>query len=96
MTNFFHNFPQIKKMSDKDTGNYRCTVHFGDDQKIEADIPVAIESPAFFLDNFTKTLSVTEGDYISVDCRPGGSPVPDVYWERLNQPLPYYGGRLFK
>ncbi|XP_068233865.1 hemicentin-1-like [Palaemon carinicauda] len=86
----------IKELDEEDSGLYRCTVNFGEDQKINADVPVKIEKAPYFTDNFTKTLTVTEGDAISIDCQPGGSPKPDVYWERLNQELPYYGGKFFK
>ncbi|XP_053627281.1 hemicentin-2 isoform X3 [Cherax quadricarinatus] len=86
----------IKKMSEEDSGLYRCTVNFGEDQKINADVPVTIQKAPYFTDDFTKTLTVTEGDAISIDCQPGGSPKPEVYWERLNQELPYYGGKFFK
>ncbi|KAK7071202.1 hypothetical protein SK128_003822 [Halocaridina rubra] len=86
----------IKEINEEDAGLYRCTVNFGEDQKINADVPVKLEKAPYFTDNFTKTLTVTEGDAISIDCQPGGSPRPDVYWERLNQELPYYGGRFFK
>ena len=79
---------------------YRCMVNFPDGpegpQKVHADVPVFLKKAAFFLDNELKTLSVTEGDAISIDCQPGGHPTPDVYWERLNKPLPYYGDGLFK
>ncbi|XP_064096945.1 hemicentin-1-like isoform X1 [Macrobrachium nipponense] len=86
----------IKQLQEDDTGLYRCTVNFGEEQKINADVPVKIERSPYFTDNFTKTLTVTEGDAISIDCQPGGSPKPDVFWERLNQELPYYGGKFFK
>nr|XP_045619391.1 hemicentin-2-like isoform X1 [Procambarus clarkii] len=86
----------IKSMTEEDTGLYRCTVNFGEDQKINADVPVTLQKAPYFTDDFTKTLTVTEGDAISIDCQPGGSPKPDVYWERLNQELPYYGGKFFK
>ncbi|KAG7154817.1 Neuroglian-like 3, partial [Homarus americanus] len=68
----------IKKINEEDIGLYRCTVYFGEDQRINADVPVK------------------EGDAISIDCQPGGAPKPDVYWERVNQELPYYGGKFFK
>lgn len=86
----------IKEVSEEDTGKYRCTVNFGGDQKINAEVPVHIQKAPYFTDDFTKTLTVTEGDAISIDCQPGGWPKPDVYWERLGQELPYYGGKFFK
>jgi len=86
----------INKLNEDDTGTYRCTVNFGEDQKINAEVPVMIERAPYFTDNFTKTLTVTEGDAISIDCQPAGSPTPDVYWERVNDELPYYGGKFFK
>ncbi|XP_063851932.1 neuroglian-like isoform X3 [Scylla paramamosain] len=86
----------IKTMTEEDVGLYRCTVDFGDSQRINADVPVSLQSAPYFTDNITKTLTVTEGDSISIDCQPGGSPKPDVYWERLNDELPYFGGRFFK
>lgn len=86
----------IKKVEEEDAGLYRCTVDFGDDQRINADVPVKLKKAPYFTDNLTKTLTVTEGDAISIDCQPGGSPKPDVYWERINQELPYYGGKFFK
>ncbi|XP_063601986.1 uncharacterized protein LOC134778097 [Penaeus indicus] len=86
----------IKEVGDEDTGMYRCTVNFGGEQKINAEVPVHIQKAPFFTDDFTKTLTVTEGDAISIDCQPGGWPKPDVYWERLGQELPYYGGKFFK
>ncbi|XP_050698565.1 hemicentin-2-like isoform X1 [Eriocheir sinensis] len=86
----------IKSMNAEDEGLYRCTVDFGDSQRINADVPVSLRAAPYFTDDFTKTLTVTEGDSISIDCQPGGSPRPDVYWEKVNDELPYFGGRFFK
>ncbi|KAK4304127.1 hypothetical protein Pmani_023922 [Petrolisthes manimaculis] len=86
----------IKEMADEETGMYRCTVNFGENQKINADVNVHLQQAPFFTDDFTKTLTVTVGDSISIDCQPGGHPRPEVYWERLNDELPFYGGKFFK
>lgn len=50
---------QIKKIKEEDTGKYRCTVDFGGDQKINAEVPVHIQKSPYFTDDFTKTLTVS-------------------------------------
>ncbi|KAF2344359.1 Immunoglobulin-like domain [Trinorchestia longiramus] len=87
---------QILDIAEEDTGTYRCTVNFGDNQKINAEVPVLIQKAPYFVDPNTKTLTVTEGDAISIDCQPGGSPTPTVFWERIESELPFYGGNFFK
>jgi len=74
---------KIKSAEDEDTGTYRCTVHFGFNQRIDADVPVVVQKPAYFIDPSTKTLSVTLGDSLSVECSPGGNPKPGVHWEMM-------------
>jgi len=62
----------------------------------EADVPGIIEKPPYFTNTDVKTLTVKEGDALSIDCRPGGTPSPNVEWERLDDVLPYYGGKYYK
>merc|ERR1711970_926145 len=60
------------------------------------EVPGLVEKPPYFTDTDVKTLTVSEGDALSIDCRPGGTPNPSVEWERLNDVLPYYGGNLYR
>jgi len=62
----------------------------------ESSVPGIIEKPPYFTDTSVKTLTVSEGDALSIDCRPGGTPNPSVEWERLNDVLPFYGGNLYR
>ncbi|RXG52327.1 Neuroglian [Armadillidium vulgare] len=87
---------ELNNANEKDSGTFRCRVVFGEDQKIDADVPFLVLEPAYFSDDTTKTIRVSEGDAISIDCQPGGSPKPEVYWERLGDELPFYGGQFFK
>ncbi|XP_076066165.1 hemicentin-2-like [Oratosquilla oratoria] len=87
---------KIVNVNEHDQGIYRCQIYFGEDQKINADIPVNIEKAAYFTENKVKTLTVAEGDLISIDCQPGGSPKPKVYWERIDEDIPFYGSRTYE
>ena len=49
---------QIKTMTEADAGLYRCTVDFGDSQRINADVKVSLQASPYFTDNITKTLTV--------------------------------------
>ena len=69
---------------------------FGENQKIDADVPFTVKVPAYFLDDITKTIRVTEGDAISIDCQPGGKPNPKVYWERVDDNIPFYESKLIE
>jgi len=85
---------KIKDIGDEDQGTYRCTVNFGGNQKITADVPVLVEKAPFFNTQMTRGLTVKEGDSISIDCQPGGSPQPTVYWQRVDHKLPFYAGNF--
>ncbi|CAL4114192.1 unnamed protein product [Meganyctiphanes norvegica] len=62
----------------------------------DASVPGIIEKPPYFIDTSVKTLTVKEGDALSIDCRPGGTPNPRVEWKRQEDVLPYYGGKVYK
>lgn len=89
-------YRQIEKTNEKDTGIYRCTVVFMANQKVDADVPLIVQKAAYFSDQTIKTVQVSEGDAISIDCQPGGTPQPSVVWQRADHELPFYGGHFLQ
>ena len=55
-----------------------------------------IEKAPYFSDSSTKQVVVTEGDNVSLDCKPAGTPEPEAFWERVQEGPVYYGGSVLQ
>jgi neuronal growth regulator 1 len=75
------NFPcwfQIKDIQENDAGKYQCQVLLTVTEKISADVAVSVRIPPIIFDNSTRSVVVSEGEGVKLECYAGGYPAPTV------------------
>jgi hypothetical protein len=65
-------------------------------EKIKADVMVSVRIPPIIFDNSTRSVVVSEGQSIKLECYAGGYPPPRVSWRRENNALLPTGGSLYR
>ena len=73
----FFNF-QIKDIQENDQGKYQCQVLLTVTEKISADVSVSVRIPPIIFDNSTRSVIVSEGEGVKLECYAGGYPAPIV------------------
>ena len=69
---------QIKDIQETDAGKYQCQVLLTVTEKISADVAVSVRIPPIIFDNSTRSVVVSEGEAIKLECYAGGFPAPRV------------------
>lgn len=69
---------QIKDIQETDAGKYQCQVLLTVTEKINADVAVSVRIPPIIFDNSTRSVVVSEGEAIKLECYAGGFPAPRV------------------
>ncbi|KAK2727896.1 lachesin-like [Artemia franciscana] len=87
---------QIKDIQENDAGKYQCQVILTIAEKIKADVMVSVRIPPIIFDNSTRSVVVSEGQSIKLECYAGGYPPPRVSWRRENNALLPTGGSLYR
>ena len=71
-------FLQIKDIQENDAGKYQCQVLLTVTEKISADVSVSVRIPPIIFDNSTRSVVVSEGEGVKLECYAGGYPAPTV------------------
>lgn len=69
---------QIKDIQENDAGKYQCQVLLTVTEKISADVAVSVRIPPIIFDNSTRSVVVSEGEAVKLECYAGGYPAPTV------------------
>jgi hypothetical protein len=72
---------QIKDIQENDQGKYQCQVLLTVTEKISADVAVSVRIPPIIFDNSTRSVVVSEGEAVKLECYAGGYPAPTVSCE---------------
>ncbi|MCL4134111.1 UNVERIFIED_CONTAM: hypothetical protein GTU68_015239 [Idotea baltica] len=60
-----------------------------------ASVPLLVRRPPIISDNSTRSVVVSEGTPVRLECYAGGVPIPKVSWRRENNALLPTGGSVF-
>ncbi|XP_049793295.1 lachesin-like [Schistocerca nitens] len=79
----------IRDIHDTDEGHYQCQVVISQNERITREVKLQIRKPPVILNNSTSTLTLREGQSVTLECFATGYPPPQVSWRRENNiPLP--------
>lgn len=87
---------QIKDIQENDQGKYQCQVLLTVTEKISADVAVSVRIPPIIFDNSTRSVVVSEGEAVKLECYAGGYPAPTVSWRRENYAVLPTGGSQYR
>uniref|UniRef100_T1JMP5 Ig-like domain-containing protein n=1 Tax=Strigamia maritima TaxID=126957 RepID=T1JMP5_STRMM len=87
---------QIKDIQESDAGTYQCQVVITMTNKITADVQVLVRMPPIISDNSTRSVVVSEGQAVRLECYAGGFPPPKIYWRRESNAILPTGGSLHR
>ncbi|KAB7501110.1 Lachesin [Armadillidium nasatum] len=86
---------EIRDLQENDGGEYMCQVLIDVSNRISASVPLLVRRPPIISDNSTRSVVVSEGTPVKLECYAGGVPIPKVYWRRENNALLPTGGSVF-
>ncbi|VVC36862.1 Immunoglobulin subtype,Immunoglobulin-like domain,Immunoglobulin-like fold,Immunoglobulin subtype [Cinara cedri] len=84
----------IRDIQEIDDGVYQCAIQIDLHTRSSADIMLKVKRIPVILYNSTKSVFVTEGEPVSLECYAEGYPNPKIFWKRTNAeilPAPYVG-----
>nr|CAD7570475.1 unnamed protein product [Timema californicum] len=87
---------RIKDIQETDAGYYQCQVIIALNNKISAEVDLQVRRPPIISDNSTRSLVVSEGQSVKLDCYAGGYPPPRVSWRRENNAILPTGGSIYR
>lgn len=87
---------QIKDIQETDAGYYQCQVIIALNNKISAEVDLQVRRPPIISDNSTRSLVVSEGESVRLECYAGGYPPPRVSWRRENNAILPTGGSIYR
>lgn len=87
---------QIKDLQESDGGEYLCQVLINRSNRVTAAVDLLVRRPPYILDNSTRTVVVSDGDAVTLQCYAGGVPVPSISWRRENNAILPTGGSIFR
>ncbi|XP_018016707.1 lachesin-like isoform X2 [Hyalella azteca] len=87
---------QIKDLQESDGGEYLCQVLISRTNRVTATVNLLVRRPPYILDNSTRTVVVSDGDSVKLECYAGGVPTPSISWRRENNAILPTGGSIFK
>ncbi|XP_046382587.1 lachesin isoform X1 [Ischnura elegans] len=87
---------QIKDIQETDAGIYHCQVIIAVNNEISADVDLLVRRPPIISDNSTRSLVVSEGEAVRLECYAGGFPQPRISWRRENNAILPTGGSIYR
>ncbi|XP_066255746.1 lachesin [Euwallacea similis] len=87
---------QIKDMQETDAGTYACQILISPTNKVSAEVEVQVRRPPFISDNSTRSVVVSEGEVVEMECYAGGYPPPKTSWRRENNAILPTGGSIYR
>ncbi|XP_075219044.1 septate junction protein lachesin [Lycorma delicatula] len=87
---------QIKDIQETDAGFYQCQVFIAMNNKISAEVELQVRRPPIISDNSTRSIVVSEGQSVSLECYAVGHPQPRVSWRRENNAILPTGGSIYR
>ncbi|XP_012288477.1 lachesin [Orussus abietinus] len=87
---------QIKDIQETDAGFYQCQVLISVNNKISAEVELQVRRPPIISDNSTRSLVVSEGQPVQLECYAFGFPTPRISWRRENNAILPTGGSIYR
>ncbi|XP_024936712.1 lachesin isoform X2 [Cephus cinctus] len=87
---------QIKDIQETDAGVYQCQVLISLNNRISAGVELQVRRPPIISDNSTRSLVVSEGQPVQLNCYAGGFPTPRISWRRENNAILPTGGSIYR
>ncbi|XP_014233569.1 lachesin-like [Trichogramma pretiosum] len=87
---------QIKDIQETDAGFYSCQILISTSSRISAEVELQVRRPPTINDNSTRSLVVSEGQPIQLECYAVGFPVPRISWRRENNAILPTGGSIYR
>ncbi|KAJ1520905.1 hypothetical protein ONE63_003985 [Megalurothrips usitatus] len=87
---------QIKDIQETDAAFYQCQVIISLNSKIAADVELQVRRPPVISDNSTRSIVVSEGQPVRLECYANGWPIPRISWRRENNAILPTGGSIYK
>ncbi|XP_044738140.1 lachesin-like isoform X2 [Chrysoperla carnea] len=87
---------QIKDIQETDAGVYECQIILSKSNKISAKVELHIGRKPIIHDNSTKSIIVSEGQPVQMECFADGYPSPKISWRRQNNEILPTGGSIYR
>lgn len=87
---------QIKDMQETDAGTYACQIIISPSNRVSAEVAVQVRRPPLISDNSTRSVVVSEGEAVEMECYAGGFPIPKISWRRENNAILPTGGSIYR
>ncbi|XP_017875313.1 lachesin isoform X2 [Ceratina calcarata] len=87
---------QIKDIQETDAGIYQCKILISLNNHVSANVELQVRRPPIISDNSTRSLVVTEGQPVQLECYAGGFPAPRISWRRENNAILPTGGSIYR
>ncbi|CAH1163067.1 unnamed protein product [Phaedon cochleariae] len=87
---------QIKDIQETDAGYYQCQILISPSNRVTAEVELQVRRPPFISDNSTRSIVVSEGEAVEMECYAGGYPSPRISWRRENNAILPTGGSIYR
>nr|XP_022911528.1 lachesin [Onthophagus taurus] len=87
---------QIKDIQETDAAVYQCQVIISVNNKISAPVSLSVRRPPVISDNSTRSVIVSEGQSVELNCYASGYPTPKISWRRENNAILPTGGSIYR
>lgn len=71
-------------------------MNLGTNNKLSAETELVVRRRPFISDNSTRSLIVSEGQSVTLECYAGGYPSPNVSWRRANNAILFKNISIFR
>lgn len=87
---------QIKDIQETDAGFYLCQIIISTTNKISAEVELQVRRAPIISDNSTRSIVVSEGQAVQMECYSAGFPPPRISWRRENNAILPTGGSIYR
>lgn len=87
---------QIKDIQETDAGFYQCQIIISPSNRVSAEVELQVRRQPFISDNSTRSVVVSEGEAVEMECYAGGYPPPRISWRRENNAILPTGGSIYR
>ncbi|KAJ8978682.1 hypothetical protein NQ317_015650 [Molorchus minor] len=70
--------------------------HYFSEQSSDREVEVQVRRPLLISDNSTRSVVVSEGEAVEMECYAGGYPPPKISWRRENNAILPTGGSIYR